>query len=141
VTPPGSRQSPASHGPGRRQFSAAYKLRVLEQYGQLDKAGKTSLLRREGLRASQVSQWRHQQAAAAAQALNRQPGSRPARVIHVSDPLWERFSEAVAAQNPGYTPQRVIQMYIRYHAGVTDVLPNRVAPAGEPAAPAAAGAP
>ena len=31
-----------------RQYPAAYKLRILEEYEQLDKAGKGALLRREG---------------------------------------------------------------------------------------------
>ena len=42
-------------GPGRRAvYPAAYKLRSLEEYEQLDKAGKGALLRREGLYTSLI---------------------------------------------------------------------------------------
>jgi transposase-like protein len=43
-----------------RQYPAAYKLRILEEYEQLDKAGKGALLRREGLYTSLISEWRKQ---------------------------------------------------------------------------------
>jgi hypothetical protein len=41
-----------------RQYPAAYKLRILGEYEQLDKAGKGALLRREGLYTSLISEWR-----------------------------------------------------------------------------------
>jgi transposase len=41
-----------------RSYSAAYKARILEEYDQLDKAGKGALLRREGLYSSLISSWR-----------------------------------------------------------------------------------
>ena len=40
-----------------RQHPAAYKLRILGEYEQLDKAGKGALLRREGFYASLISEW------------------------------------------------------------------------------------
>ena len=40
-----------------RQYPAAYKLRILGEYEQLDRAGKGALLRREGLYASLISEW------------------------------------------------------------------------------------
>jgi transposase-like protein len=43
-----------------RQYPAAYKLRILAEYEQLDKAGKGALLRREGLYTSLISEWRKQ---------------------------------------------------------------------------------
>jgi transposase len=43
-----------------RTYPAAYKLRILEEYEQLDKAGKGALLRREGLYTSLISEWRKQ---------------------------------------------------------------------------------
>jgi transposase len=43
-----------------RQYPAAYKLRILEEYERLDKAGKGALLRREGLYTSLISEWRKQ---------------------------------------------------------------------------------
>jgi transposase len=43
-----------------RRYPAAYKLRILEEYEQLDKASKGALLRREGLYTSLISEWRKQ---------------------------------------------------------------------------------
>jgi len=43
-----------------RTYPAAYKLRILEEYEQLDKQGKGALLRREGLYTSLLSEWRKQ---------------------------------------------------------------------------------
>jgi transposase len=43
-----------------RTYPAAYKLRILGEYEQLDKAGKGALLRREGLYTSLISEWRRQ---------------------------------------------------------------------------------
>jgi transposase len=43
-----------------RAYPAAYKLRILAEYEQLDKAGKGALLRREGLYTSLISEWRKQ---------------------------------------------------------------------------------
>jgi transposase len=43
-----------------RPYPAAYKLRILEEYERLDKAGKGALLRREGLYTSLISEWRKQ---------------------------------------------------------------------------------
>ena len=43
-----------------RRYSAAYKLRIVQEYERLGKAGKGSLLRREGLYSSLVCAWRRQ---------------------------------------------------------------------------------
>ena len=43
-----------------RQYSAAYKLRILAEYERLNKAGTGALLRREGLYTSLISEWRKQ---------------------------------------------------------------------------------
>jgi transposase-like protein len=42
------------------RYSAAYKLRIVQEYESLGKAGKGSLLRREGLYSSLVCAWRRQ---------------------------------------------------------------------------------
>ena len=48
----------------RRQFSVAYKLRILEQAEQCREPGEIgALLRREGLYSSHLSKWRQQQQA------------------------------------------------------------------------------
>jgi transposase len=61
-----------------RQYPAAYKLRVLEEYEQLDKAGKGALLRREGLYTSLISEWRKQRDRGALAALQQRRGRPPA---------------------------------------------------------------
>jgi transposase-like protein len=52
-----------------RQYPAAYKLRILEEYERLDKAAKGALLRREGLYTSLISEWRKQRDKGAVAAL------------------------------------------------------------------------
>jgi transposase len=59
-----------------RRYTAAYKQRILEEYEQLDKAGKGALLRREGLYNQLISHWRKQRDAGALEALER-PVGRP----------------------------------------------------------------
>jgi transposase-like protein len=60
-----------------RRYSAAYKARILDEYESLDKAGKGSLLRREGLYSSLIAAWKSQRDVGARQALAR-PAGRPA---------------------------------------------------------------
>jgi transposase len=43
-----------------RSYPAAYKLRILAEYEQLDRQGKGALVRREGLNTSLISEWRKQ---------------------------------------------------------------------------------
>jgi len=133
------RRQAAARPAGRaapRHFPARYKVEILAEYDTLDRAGKTALLRRERLRASQISQWRGQVYAAALQALGAEPGSQPVRRIHVSDSVWELFTGAAARHDPPFRPERLIRAFIRYHAGLTDHLPPRPEP---PAGPAPAG--
>jgi transposase len=59
-----------------RRYSAAYKARILQEYEQLDKAGKGALLRREGLYSSLISSWKTARDHGAEQALAR-PVGRP----------------------------------------------------------------
>lgn len=60
-----------------RSDPAAYKLRIVEEYEQLDKAGKGALLRREGLYTSLISEWRKQRDKGALQALQQRRGRPP----------------------------------------------------------------
>jgi transposase-like protein len=60
-----------------RVYPAAYKLRVLAEYEQLDKQGKGALLRREGLYTSLISEWRKQRDKGALQALQQRRGRPP----------------------------------------------------------------
>src|SRR5437773_4766747 len=59
-----------------RTYPAAYKLRTLEEYEGLDKAGKGALLRREGLYTSLISERRKQRGRGALPALAK-PAGRP----------------------------------------------------------------
>jgi transposase-like protein len=59
---------------GRRQFSAKYKARILDEYETLDKASKGALLRREGLYSSLITEWRGQRDRGALEALGRRSG-------------------------------------------------------------------
>ena len=61
---------------GRRQFSAKYKARILDEYETLDKPAKGALLRREGLYTSLITEWRAQRDRGALEALAR-PAGRP----------------------------------------------------------------
>src|ERR1044072_2734348 len=63
---------------GPRRYSASYKAQILEEYEGLDKAGKGTLLRREGLYTSLISEWRKQRDRGALQALATPAGRQPA---------------------------------------------------------------
>jgi transposase-like protein len=66
-------------GFGRRRFSAAYKLRILEEADRCTEAGQLGqLLRREGLYSSHLSQWRQQRRAGQVTGLQSQPRGRKA---------------------------------------------------------------
>jgi transposase-like protein len=59
----------------RRQFSAAYKLAVLEEAERLSESGAVgALLRREGLYSSHLSVWRRERDSGALEALSRRRG-------------------------------------------------------------------
>ena len=61
-----------------RRYSAAYKAKILDKYESLDKAGKGSLLRREGLYTSLIGAWKKQRDQAVREALARPAGRPPA---------------------------------------------------------------
>ena len=61
----------------RRTFSAAYKLRIVEEADQCIERGQTgALLRREGLYSSQLATWRRQRDAGGLQALKQKKRGR-----------------------------------------------------------------
>jgi transposase len=82
-----------------RRYSAVYKTKILEEYESLDKAGKGSLLRREGLYTSLIGAWKKQRDQAVKEALARPAGRPPAdtrdkelarlrqRVVHLEGEL------------------------------------------------------
>ena len=64
----------------RRQFSAAYKLRIVEEADHCTEHGQIgALLRREGLYSSQLSDWRQQRAKGQLDALSAQQRGRKAQ--------------------------------------------------------------
>ena len=63
---------------GPRRYSAKYKAQILDEYERLDKAGKGSLLRREGLYTSLISEWRKQRDRGALEALAKPAGRQAA---------------------------------------------------------------
>ena len=81
-----------------RQYPAAYKLRILEEYEQLDKAGKGALLRREGLYTSLISEWRKQRDRGALQALATPAGRQPADPRDREVARLRRENERLAAE-------------------------------------------
>jgi transposase-like protein len=63
--------------PERRQFSAAYKLKILEETDKATEPGQIgSILRRERLYSSLLAEWRKQRKQAALKALSDQPAGR-----------------------------------------------------------------
>src|SRR5947209_12054905 len=63
----------------RRQFTAGYKLRILEEADRCHRDGELgALLRREGLYSSHVAQWRRQRATGALAGLAPRKRGRPA---------------------------------------------------------------
>ena len=61
----------------RRQYSAAYKLKILAEYEAQGRDGKGALLRREGLYTSLISEWRKQRDKGALEALSQKRGRPP----------------------------------------------------------------
>lgn len=60
---------------GRRRFTAAFKLRILEQAERCGAGELGALLRREGLYSSHLTQWRRQRAAGTLSTAGKQAGT------------------------------------------------------------------
>jgi transposase len=103
-----------------RQYPAAYKLRMLEEYERLDKAGKGALLRREGLYTSLISEWRKQRDKGALAALQQRRGRPPA------DPLQRELAR-LAAENARLREQLAKQAKVLEVQGELSALLSRLA--------------
>jgi transposase-like protein len=103
-----------------RQYPAAYKLRILEEYERLGKAGKGTLLRREGLYSSLISEWRKQRDKGALQALQQRRGRPP------TDPL-ERENARLAAETARLRDQLARQAKVLEVQGELSALLSRLA--------------
>lgn len=82
----------------RRTYTAKYKRDVLAEYEAADRAGKGSLLRREGLYSSLISAWRDQRDAGALAALGRPSGAAPADPAVKEAARLRRENERLTAQ-------------------------------------------
>ena len=75
-----SRRGSRAGQPKRRTFTAAYKLKILERYDELEDARERgALLRREGLYHSHIEYWRTARDKGALKALSEKPAGRPSR--------------------------------------------------------------
>ena len=91
-----------------RRYSASYKARILDEYEQLDKAGKGALLRREGLYSSLISAWREQRDKGALAELARPAGRPPADPKDREIARLRKETEKLAAELD--KAQRVIEV-------------------------------
>jgi transposase len=100
VTPPNPEVGERAH---RRQFTAAYKLGILEEADRCSAAGQLgALLRREGLYSSHLTEWRRQRALGALKALAPGRRGRPATSAATAELLRlrqenERLTHQLAA--------------------------------------------
>jgi transposase len=81
-----------------RRYSAAYKAKILDEYESLDKAGKGSLLRREGLYTSLIGAWKKQRDQAVQEALARPAGRPPADTRDKEIARLRRENELLTAE-------------------------------------------
>jgi transposase len=93
-------KGPRAGQPKRRTFTAAYKLRIVEQYDQLtDPRERGALLRREGLYHSHVQQWREARGKGALEGLSDKPAGRPSRSqAEVDNERLRKENEKLAAE-------------------------------------------
>ena len=105
-----------------RAYPAAYKLRILGEYEQLDKAGKGALLRREGLYTSLISEWRKQRDKGALAAL----GEAKRRGRPPVDPLQRELAR-LAAENARLRDQLARQAKVLEVQGELSALLSRLA--------------
>lgn len=110
--------------PRRRKFSAKYKLRIVREADRCTKAGEVgSLLRREGLYSSHLSEWRKQRDAGALVALTKKRGRpatdpRDAQISNLRGRLERTEAELEKAR-------RVIQVQGNVSALLGDLLDPR----------------
>jgi transposase len=113
-----------------RTYPAAYKLRILEEYERLDKAGKGALLRREGLYTSLISEWRKQRDKGALAAL----GEAKRRGRPPTDPLQRELAR-LQAENARLRDQLARQAKVLEVQGELSALLSRLATSSADAGP------
>ena len=95
-----SARGPRAGQPKRRTFTAAYKIRILELYDQLeDPRERGALLRREGLYHSHIEYWRQARDKGALTALSEKPAGRPSRsAAEVDNERLRKENEKLATE-------------------------------------------
>lgn len=95
----GAAGGPRSDRPTRRNFTAAYKLKIVEEYDQLtDPSERGALLRREGLYHSSIQKWRAARDQGALEALADKPAGRPVAGKGADNERLRRENERLAAE-------------------------------------------
>jgi len=85
--------------PRRRRFTAAYKLAILAELDQATQPGaKGAVLRREGLSASHLVEWRRARDAGALEALGRTRGRKPANPLTIEVERLTRRTRRLQAE-------------------------------------------
>ena len=85
--------------PQRRRFTAAYKLRIVQEAEACTEPGEIgALLRREGLYSSLLTEWRRAREVGALQALERPRGRKPANPLEAENAELRRRAERAEAE-------------------------------------------
>lgn len=135
ATSPGARPDPELvERPQRRQFSAEYKLRILQEADSCTAPGEIGqLLRREGLYTSHLSDWRRQRETGALAALQRPRGRRKAHPLETENArLRQRLSQTEAELAKA---RQVIEVQGNVSALLGELLEARGADGSESSAP------
>jgi transposase len=104
----------------RRRFTAAYKLRILEEADQCDQPGAIgALLRREGLYTSNLTAWRRQRDQGALQGLN--PKKRGCKA-KPEDPSAERISKLERENQRLKNQLRKAEIIIEAQKKISEIL-------------------
>jgi transposase-like protein len=104
----------------RRRFTAAYKLRILEEADQCDQPGAIgALLRREGLYSSNLTAWRRQRDQGALQGLNPKKRGRKAKP---EDPSAERISKLERENQRLKNQLRKAEIIIEAQKKISEIL-------------------
>ena len=113
--PPRSQSDPDPEVPEkarRRQFTAKYKLKILEEADPCREPGQIgAMLRREGLYSSLLSKWRDQRAAGALCALSpKKRGRKPQAVDPQAQRVWELEREVARLRDQLEKAQTILEV-------------------------------
>ena len=106
--------------PRRRRFTAAYKLRILQEADALRQLGQIgALLRREGLYSSHLTTWRRQRDTGALQALRPQKRGRKARR---QDPLFQENDQLRRTNDRLLRKLKQAETIIEFQKKISEIL-------------------